>query len=147
MFGSVLVVCVGNICRSPVGQRLLAQALPRLKIGSAGLHALVGHPADPTIQSVAASHGIDLAGHSARQLTADLGATFDLILVMERAHRNEIGLRMPQLTGRTMLFGKWLEGGVDIPDPYLQPRDIHEATVSLIRRGAETWSHRLQEAD
>jgi protein-tyrosine phosphatase len=146
MFNSVLVVCVGNICRSPVGQRLLAQALPAMKVQSAGLHALVGYPADAMAHTVAASSGIDLSGHRARQLTGELGAEFDLILVMERAHRNEIGMRMPELTGRTMLFGQWLDGAVDIPDPYLQPRAVHEATISLIRRGAETWSHRLQKA-
>ncbi|MFA9231998.1 MAG: protein tyrosine phosphatase, partial [Microgenomates group bacterium] len=46
MFNSILVVCVGNICRSPVGERVLQAALPNLIVSSAGVAALVGNPAD-----------------------------------------------------------------------------------------------------
>ncbi|HDZ1742706.1 TPA: protein tyrosine phosphatase, partial [Klebsiella pneumoniae] len=47
MFDSVLVVCTGNICRSPMGERILQSLLPEKIIKSAGVGALVGHPADP----------------------------------------------------------------------------------------------------
>lgn len=47
MFKSVLVVCIGNVCRSPTGEMLLKR-LKDFKIGSAGLGALVNHPADAT---------------------------------------------------------------------------------------------------
>lgn len=143
MFQSVLVVCVGNICRSPVGERILASALPGRKIGSAGLHAMTGHPADEVTAEVARRQGIDLDGHVARMLTASLGAEHELILVMERAHRREIGERYPQLVGRTMLFGQWIDGGTDVPDPYRRPAAIHEQAVALIRRAGEAWVTRL----
>lgn len=144
MIASVLVVCVGNICRSPVGERALAAAAPHLRIASAGLSALVGNPADALAAEAAAAQGIDLGGHVAQQLTADLGVRYDLILVMERDHRREIAAQMPQLSGRTMLFGHWLEGGTDVPDPYGRQREVHEATVALIRRAADTWCLRLE---
>lgn len=143
MFQSVLVVCVGNICRSPVGERLLASALPSLRIGSAGLHAMEGYPADTVTAEASRQHGIDLDGHVARMLTPALGARHDLILVMERAHRREISERFPELVGRTMLFGQWIDGGADIPDPYRKPAQVHEQTVALIRRAGAAWVTRL----
>lgn len=146
MFRSVLVVCVGNICRSPVGERLLAAALPDLRVGSAGLHAMVGYPADPVTAAAALRLGIDVSGHAGRLLTPALGADHDLILVMETVHRQEIAARFPQLSGRTMLFGQWIEGGTDIPDPYRRPQAVHEQTVSLIRRAGEAWVPRLRQA-
>ena len=143
MFKSVLVVCVGNICRSPVGERVLADALPHLQIGSAGLHALVGQAADPLTRDAALAQGLSLDGHIARKLTPELGMAHDLLLVMEKSHRNEIAERMPQLVGRTMLFGQWIDGGIDLSDPYRRPRVIHDQTVALIRRAGAEWIARL----
>lgn len=145
MFKSVLVVCIGNICRSPVGERVIAEAVPGLKVGSAGLHAMGGQGADRAASEAAAAQGVALDGHIARQLTAELGAGHDLILVMEKAHRDEIARRMPQLVGRTMLFGQWLqEGDTDIADPYQQAAQVHHETVAQIRRAGAAWAARLK---
>ena len=51
MFSSILVVCTGNICRSPMGERLLRQQLPGKQVSSAGIFGLEGHPADAVAQS------------------------------------------------------------------------------------------------
>ncbi|STL53119.1 protein-tyrosine-phosphatase [Escherichia coli] len=51
MFNNILVVCVGNICRSPTAERLLQRYHPELKVESAGLGALVGKGADPTLSA------------------------------------------------------------------------------------------------
>lgn len=144
MLDRVLVVCVGNICRSPVGERVLSAGLPSLRIVSAGLHAVVGHGADATAAEAAAAQGIGLDGHVAQMLTAELGMAKDLILVMEKSHRNEVAQRLPQLLGRTMLFAHWIDGGIDIADPYRQPRAVHDRTVSLIRRAGAEWIDRLK---
>lgn len=58
MFNSILVVCTGNICRSPIGERYLRRALPNKKIDSAGISALVGHSADDSAIRIAEKHGI-----------------------------------------------------------------------------------------
>lgn len=142
MFDSILVVCVGNICRSPVGERLLSQSLPNHRIASAGIGALVGHPADATMSEVAADHGLSLDGHTAQQFTAALGQGYDLILVMEPGHRKEIMRSAPQLTGRTMLFDQW-SGGQGIPDPYRHERSAHEHAFQQISAAAQTWVNRL----
>ena len=65
----ILVVCVGNICRSPVGERVLADRLPHHQVSSAGIGALVGHGPDKTASDVAAARGVSLEGHIARQFT------------------------------------------------------------------------------
>lgn len=147
MVASVLVVCIGNICRSPVGERLLRAALPELTVTSAGLHAVVGDPANPAAAAAAAAHGLSLDGHVARQFTPAIGAAHDLILVMEAAHRRELIQHAPHLSGRTMLFGQWLAGGTDIPDPYRKSAAIQDQTFLMIRQAAQGWIARLSPKD
>lgn len=143
MFNSILVVCVGNICRSPVGERLLKQAIPELKVESAGINALVGKPADRDMSKVAEMHGLSLNDHVAQQFSANLGAKYDLILVMESGHRREIATIAPQLAGRVMLFDKWIgEKGID--DPYLQSIEFHERTFNALSKAADSWVKRLK---
>lgn len=142
MIRSVLVVCVGNICRSPLGERLLARALPGVRVGSAGLGAVVGAAADADAQAVAAEIGVTLEGHVARQLTEVIGRDHDLILVMEPGHRAEVGRRFPQLSGRTMLYDHWT-GGQGIADPYRKPIEAHRAARDRIAAAAEAWISRL----
>lgn len=141
-FGSVLVVCIGNICRSPLGERLLADALPGVRVASAGLSAVVGSGADPEAAAAAAGIGVDLSGHVARQLTDAIGRDHDLILVMEPAHRAEISRRFPQLSGRVMLFSHW-NGGQPIADPYRRGTAAHQASRDALLAGARAWIPRL----
>lgn len=147
MVGSILVVCIGNICRSPVGERLLRAALPSLSISSAGLHAESGSPADPDTTAVAAAQGLILDGHVARQFTPAIGAAHDLILVMEAAHRRELAQLAPHLSGRSMLFGQWLNGGTDIPDPYRHSAATQEKTFRLIHQSAQGWIARVAQKE
>jgi protein-tyrosine phosphatase len=140
---NVLVVCVGNICRSPVGERILQSALPNATVTSAGISALVGHAADETATAVAGANGVSLDGHVSRQLTAEMGADQDLILVMEAGHKHEIARRFPQLSGRTMLFDQW-SGMKGIADPYRLSQTFHEQVFQQIKAAAEAWAPRLK---
>jgi protein-tyrosine phosphatase len=142
MFNSVLVVCVGNICRSPLAERLLRQALPELEVSSAGINALVGKPADKTASKVAAAHGLSLHGHRARQFTPEIGTAHDLILVMEPGHKREIARIAQHLNGRVMLFDKWT-GDTGIADPYLRSVEFHENTYAAILAAAQAWAKQL----
>ena len=139
----VLVVCVGNICRSPVGQYLLRDLLPGVEVGSAGLGALVGKPADATAAEVAASHGLSLEGHVARQFTPELASSHDLILVMEPGHKREITRVSPHLSGKVMLFDQFT-GQKGIADPYRRSGDFHEIVFEQIKAAAEAWAARLK---
>ncbi|WP_191334757.1 low molecular weight protein-tyrosine-phosphatase, partial [Allgaiera indica] len=138
MFQSILVVCVGNICRSVVGERVLRAGLPDCRVGSAGLGAVVGSGADPKTLAAAAARGIDLEGHVARQFGADLAGGYDLILTMEPGHRDDIQRRYPQLSGRVMLFDQW-GARTGIPDPHGRPSEAHERAVAQILAAAEGW--------
>jgi protein-tyrosine phosphatase len=136
MIERVLVVCVGNICRSPMAEGLLRARLaghPGLSVGSAGLAALVGAPADPTAQELLRARGIDLAGHRARQLTPEMVAAHDLVLVMEKEHEWEVLDLVPEARGKVHRLGKF--GGFDVPDPYRRPRAAFEEALALIERG------------
>ncbi|MBU9809405.1 protein tyrosine phosphatase, partial [Rahnella sp. SL6] len=63
MHHSILVVCTGNICRSPIAERLLNNYLPNMKISSAGIKALENKDADTSAIAVAEKHGVSLLGH------------------------------------------------------------------------------------
>ncbi|WGY48428.1 low molecular weight phosphotyrosine protein phosphatase [Vibrio sp. ABG19] len=146
MFDKILVVCVGNICRSPYGERLLQQKLPNKQVASAGIGTekshLSGKPADNTAMEMSAERGVSLAGHSAQQLTPALCAQYDLILVMEKGHLSALTEIAPQARGKTMLFGQWI-GKKEIPDPYRQSREAFEHAYSLIDQAAEAWVSKL----
>jgi protein-tyrosine phosphatase len=140
---NLLVVCVGNICRSPVGERLLQRLLPDVVVTSAGIGALAGHSADETATAVATAHGLSLDGHIARQFTAEIGGKQDLILVMEAGHKREIARVHAQLSGRTMLFDQWT-GMKGIADPYRHSQEFHEQVFQQIEAAANGWALRLK---
>ena len=88
---NILVVCTGNICRSPTGEYLLKKELGEgFNVMSAGLGALVDHPAHEISQKIALEHGIDMSAHHARQINLDILKWADLILVMENGHKKEL---------------------------------------------------------
>ncbi|MFT6985461.1 MAG: protein-tyrosine phosphatase [Psychromonas sp.] len=142
MFDKILVVCVGNICRSPTAEYLLKNLLPNKEIASAGVSALVGKPADKMACTVAQDHDLSLAGHQARQLTAELCRDFDLILVMEQGHISAVTDIAPAVHGKTMLLGHWL-GKQEIPDPYRQSKEAFEHAYQLIEQSAAAWAKKI----
>lgn len=142
MIASILVVCVGNICRSPVGERLLSKLLPGVHVTSSGIGALVGAAADSVATDVATEHALSLEGHVARAFDPEDAAQKDLILVMEPGHKREIVKQYPHLQGRIMLFDQWTTA-TGIPDPYQKPRSIHDHAYTQIEAAAVAWATRL----
>ncbi|SHK58187.1 protein-tyrosine phosphatase [Shimia gijangensis] len=142
MIESVLVVCVGNVCRSPVGERLLQSKAPNVTVSSAGVGALVNKPADATASRVAAEKGVSLEGHKGRQATAEILSAADLILVMETGHKAAISQIAPQVSGRVMLVDHWT-GGKNIADPYKRSQEFHEQVFRQLDTAMNGWSQRL----
>src|SRR5690606_34729114 len=140
MFKSVLVVCVGNICRSPTGEALLKSKLAGrgIEISSAGLGALTGKPVDNTAAQVMATAGYALPDHEARQLTSQLLREHDLILVMERKLLQSVHSIAPEARGKTFLFGKWI-GDQEVPDPYRQQLPAFEHVFRILDKAADAW--------
>jgi len=138
----LLVVCVGNICRSPDAAAQLARALPEARVQSAGLQARVGEPADAQSAAVAAEHGLDLSVHVARQITTRMCEAADLILVMSQEIKADLQSRFQLTRGKVFRLGEI--GGFDIADPYRQPRDAFDRAHAEIARGVADWMPRLR---
>lgn len=145
MFKKILVVCIGNICRSPVGEAFLAHRLkeiaPDVSVSSAGITAMVDKPADATAQEIMLQKGIDISAHRARQLTKEILLDSDLILTMETRHQEQIEYMLPGIRGRVHRLGKW--SGFDIQDPYKRPRIVFEQVLALIEQGVNEWQQKI----
>lgn len=145
IFRRILVVCAGNICRSPIAEALLRARLANLgratEIASAGIIAISGDRADELTSQVAALHGIDLSDHRARAFKPEMIRSSDLVLVMEQEQRREILGRLPLAAGKVFLLGHW--AGTEIPDPYMEDWATHERTFTQIAEAVEAWLPRL----
>lgn len=145
MIQNILVICIGNICRSPIGEALLASKLSikhsSVKVSSAGLGALVNHPADPICVALMKNQNIDISNHRARQLTSEIVFTSDLILTMTSEQQVQVEQKFTNTRGRVHRLGKW--SGFDVPDPYRRPQIIFEQAFSLIEQGIEEWYKRM----
>jgi len=142
---SILTVCVGNICRSPVAEALLKSRLPGRKVWSAGLHAVIGHGVEPTTREIAEQHGLDVSAHRAQQVAAWMLSHADLVLVMEASHQQELQKLYPLARGKIRRLGEFgPQGAYDIADPYRQPRAAFEAAHAAIASGVDEWARRIK---
>jgi protein-tyrosine phosphatase len=141
----ILVLCEGNHCRSPLAEAMLRKALgPGFQVSSAGLRALIDHPALVEAERLAAEQGIDLSGHRGRQLTPDLALGADLILVMDLAQKEACERLVPSTRGRVYLLGHWLPAGdQQIADPMGGPSESHQQACDHIHRALQPWLSRL----
>lgn len=139
----ILTLCVGNICRSPLAQALLAREFPEKTIWSAGLGALVGNTADPLAIEVAAANGLDLSAHRAQQVTGWMCQTAELILVMEQGHKTELEQQYPLVRGKVFRLGEL--GKFDIADPYQQSSTAFATAYADIARGVADWAPRIRQ--
>lgn len=144
MFKKIIVVCTGNICRSPIAEALLrARAMHVMEVCSAGTHAVVGAPADPLAVQVAREHGLDLETHRGQQATLPLLTAMDLILTLNQSHSDWLNRSYPQLRGRVHKLLKWRQNA-DIADPYRKPEAAFERAFDEIEMGVEDWLPRLR---
>jgi len=145
VFNRILIVCVGNICRSPTAEHLLRESLQGtdIAVGSAGLSALVGHPIDSTALAILRQHGQQPHPHRARQVTAELVHEANLILVMEQSQIQSVIRLAPEARGKTFLLGKW-QSDQEIPDPYRKGPQAFERAYALIESAVAPWGARLR---
>jgi protein-tyrosine phosphatase len=141
MIHHILVVCVGNVCRSPMAAAMLRAEFPEKKIESAGTHALVSEPADPLALRLMSERGIDLGLHRARQIDESLLLESELLLVMEERQRAWIESRWLQARGRVYRWGHW--SGFDVADPYRRGERAFRETLRQLDDGMQDWKERL----
>ncbi len=162
----VLFVCIGNVCRSPLGERLLAHRLTGsdIEVGSAGVGAMVGSPMNPDAAVHLEPYGATADGFAARQLTDRMVKDSDLILTATRAIRSRVLEDSPGALRRTFTVLEFaalldvvepgLEPGelvrvaaqersraaleeYDIPDPYGRGEELHAAAAQAMATAVE----------
>lgn len=138
---NVLVVCLGNICRSPMAEGLLASALPDVEVSSAGLSAMSGYAADPMACELMGARGLDIAQHRARQINLDMCQRAELVLVMDHDQRRLVEQRYPFAVGKVFRLCEF--SGQDVPDPYRATRAVFEQSLALIDGGVQQWVNRI----
>ncbi|WP_341704855.1 low molecular weight protein-tyrosine-phosphatase [Ferrovibrio sp.] len=137
---SVLMVCTGNICRSPTADGLLRHALHEaglqdlVLVDSAGTHGYhVGEPPDPRSVATARQYGVDLAPLRARKVAADDFTRFDRILAMDQGHLQILQKLCPQPEhSRLKLYLDYAPRfGREVPDPYYGGPEGFEAVWQM----------------
>ena len=135
MTRSVVFVCTGNICRSPLAEAIMRRAAQDrgldLAVESAGTGAWEGAPASEGAYLIALERGLDLSSHRARLLTRDMVENADLILTMARHHR----ARVDELggAGRVHVLGEYAgrpAPDAEVGDPFGGDLDVYRATFA-----------------
>ena len=139
----ILIVCTGNICRSPFIERFLQHQLDGCQpgaerpfiVGSAGTAALVGSAMDPQAAAVLESHGGDASGFRARDLSLALIDESHLVLTATRAHRGKVAMMSPKVLRRVFTFRDFadLVSGIDGP------------TASVLQTDPRAWVQQVTE--
>ncbi|MFL6173528.1 MAG: hypothetical protein ACJ716_11625 [Marmoricola sp.] len=161
----VLFVCIGNVCRSPVGERLLASRLPadRFAVSSAGVGAMVGYAMSKYAAAELEGFGGSAKGFAARQLTPELIDEADLVLTATRDLRSQVLAENPGALRRTFTILEFAalsdmgEGSTaeelvrwagahrsaagnveqDVPDPFRRGSEVHAAAASAINEAVQ----------
>jgi protein-tyrosine phosphatase len=138
---SILVVCTGNICRSPIAEGMIRAAVSlhsfgddAVEVSSAGTNGWEGSAAMPESVQAASERGVDIIGHIARRLTDEMLDEADLVVCMAMDHREVIEAERPDVAARTFTLKELVRLLEDLPGraPNLQAR-VKEADD--LRRG------------
>ncbi|HEY9418990.1 MAG TPA: serine hydroxymethyltransferase [Candidatus Udaeobacter sp.] len=137
---SVLFVCTGNICRSPIAEGIFRQMLGNRKdieVASAGVHAVRGQPPSLYAVQVCEEEGVDISGLRSQPLTAALVDRATHIFAMTGAHLETIQMLFPDGAEKSFLLREFEEPDTtvwrDVPDPIGLGRDIYEACARTIK--------------
>lgn len=144
---SVLFICSANICRSPMAEGLFqikAREHPeQWRIESAGVWGMEGSPAADNTLRVLLKRGVDLRAHTARQVTFGLANQFNLILTMERNHKEALNAAMPKLSSRVFLLSEMVGKSYEIADPIGGMVEDFEDTARELERIFELGWERI----
>ena len=136
--GRILIVCTGNLCRSPMAEGLLRQLLvqegldSRYTVASAGTWGVNGNPASENAVTVMAERDIDISSHRARTITAGDVAEAELILVMSRQHLLLLESTWPQYRWKMHRLSEMVGKRKDVSDPYGGPVEEYRACAELL---------------
>ena len=145
---SVLFVCKGNICRSPLAeayfQSLVDKNGRRMMVRSAGLETTPGKPAHDKAKTVALEHRLSLDEHATTQVHVELLDKSDLIVVMEIVQKDRIQRLYPKVKGKVVLLGRFDSvGSLEIADPYSGTNEDFQSCFQQVSRCCDVLASRL----
>ena len=140
----LLLVCVGNICRSPIAAAMFAAASNdqvSYETRSCGIGAMAGSPADKDAKQLGEAAGLDLEAHMSRQIDDEDVAWADMIFVMDTEQHLYIEKNFPAASSKTFRLGELDDH--EIEDPYGEDLAAHETAVKAIRSGVDGWHQKI----
>ncbi len=150
---TIVFVCTGNICRSPMAEYFFRRltddlGLDRIQIESAGLAADFGIPCSPQALFALSQEGIGAQEHRSQPLTADLMHRADLIVTMTSAHREAILAQDPGMATKTRTLLSFAGGSGNVSDPYGGSFEDYVHCLALMKPALHALaSHLRQQAD
>jgi protein-tyrosine-phosphatase len=148
---TILFVCTGNICRSPMAMGFLREKLRKAglegeyRVRSAGVWGLEAQPPSAYAREIMAQRGIDISDHRSHDLTPEDVEGANLILTMERGQAEAIGLELPQHAHKVHLLSEMAGRYYDIRDPYGGPLYEYRQCAAEIERLIEEGYPRIME--
>jgi protein-tyrosine phosphatase len=142
---SILVVCHGNVCRSPYLAAVLTKLLPDVDVSSAGF-VTPGRPVPEHSAAISASKGLDLSKHRSRLLTRDLVWRADLIVVMDARQASQVAMALGGRATNVIVAGDLDPApglARTIHDPWRQGREIFQSTFARLDRVATVLARTL----
>lgn len=141
-YNRIVIVCTGNICRSPMAEGLLRARLAQvgaaaIDVSSMGVRGLEGRPATAEARKACREKGIDISTHRARALVPEELAEADLVFTMDLVQRELVLEACPQLESRTFLLAAWpREAGLGdvVHDPIGRPLRVYRQVFADIER-------------
>jgi protein-tyrosine phosphatase len=144
----ILVVCYGNVCRSPYLQAVLQRALPDVAVESAGFVGS-GRAVPEISLALSAKRGLDLSLYRSRPLAQSTVRSADLVIVMDSNQARQMGILFPMIHAPIVVAGDLdpeFDSGRAITDPWNAPSDVFESSFNRLDRCAATLVHILRRA-
>ena len=142
---NILLLCTGNLCRSPMAEGLLRTYLPAHELFSAGLSAPQGEPADPLAIALMRQMDIDISAHRARNVAHWMMQEADLVLTMDSEQTKEARQRYPFAAAKIERLAE--SDDIDIPDPYRRGLGAFRHSLNLIRQAVRQRLPELQQRE